>query len=188
MTDDDLDRRLREAMSVAPGADLTARVRSRIAVEPVRSPAWQWRLAAAGGALAVAAVMAVVIVGRSPQLDAPFADPTMPDRANAVQAPIEPVAVVRPDIERRTVAGRAPPWPVAATRRIETPVLQFDSGEAEAFLVLLAFSRAALVGSSPEPTTVVMPVEAPPLQPLDVQPVEVAPLVLADTIVEGGPQ
>lgn len=188
MTDDELDRRLRLAMSVAPSIDLTARVRSRIAEEPVRSPVWRWVPAAAGGALAMVGVVVVAIIARPPLLDSPSAGLVAPERAAAVPAGIEGVDTGRADFEGLTVPTRTPRRATAVAPEAQTRAPRFAPGDAEAFRVLLAFSRAALATTGVEPSEVSMP-EAPlVLQPLDIQPVAIAPLVLVDTTVEGGPQ
>lgn len=62
--------------------------------------------------------------------------------------------------------------------------MQVAPGDAEAFRLLLAFSRTALAA---EPSEVVLPAEPPVLHPLDIEPLAVSPLVVTAAI-EGGPQ
>jgi hypothetical protein len=57
-------------------------------------------------------------------------------------------------------------------------------GDAEAFRLLLAFSRTALAA---EPSEVVLPAEPLVLHPLDIEPLAVSPLVVT-AVIEGGPQ
>lgn len=188
MTDDELDRRLREAVSVAASGDLTARVRARLSAEPGRSPLWRWRPAVAGGALALVGVLAAVIsIARPPLVDAPRVDPT-PGRVEAGPEVIEQANVDRPEVGRSMAPARTTRRAVVVAPDAQAPPPRFAAGDAEAFRVLLAFSRAALATAGVEPSEVSMPDAPLVLQPLDIQPVAIAPLVLVDTTIEGGPQ
>ena len=61
----DIDRMLATALDVRPSADFEARVRQRIASEPVRAPFWRgWRIVLPAAAAAVA-VVAVAVAVRS---------------------------------------------------------------------------------------------------------------------------
>lgn len=195
MTDDELDRRLREAMDVAASPALAARVRARIADEAAPATAWRWLPALAGG-FGVAAVIATLVVRPGPSLP-PVSPVPVETLTAAVVGPdaAAPVAALTPAARRSDapVAGRAVPprsmsvpAPGGALPPASLPALQLAPGDAEAFRVLLAFSRAAAgADGAMEPAAAVDPLNLPPI---DIAPLEIVPLALADDVPEGDPR
>lgn len=186
MTDDDLDRRLRQALGVAPSPDLAARVRARVADAPVAGRLWTWWPAVAGG-LGVAALAAMpIVMGPERPHDEDAHGAVVPDRAAASESALHPVPETRASSASRAAIASSPQTPSHRLSRPEvesiTPEPRLAPGDAEAFRVLLAFSRAALgVGATVDPQA--LESLAPP--PLEVPPLEIAPLALADTVFEG---
>jgi len=103
---DPLDRELASLLSVDPSPEFRARVRARIAGEPLPRPWYlQWRAAAAGAA-AAAFVAGVAIVGvapiRTPPPAVPFVANVRAPSVPAVDAPSQPSRVAA------LVANRSP--------------------------------------------------------------------------------
>jgi hypothetical protein len=89
----DLDRAIREALQVEPGADLPARIRARVAEPPVDS-----RLRVPKFALAAIACAMVAVAGASiwRQTDTFVAEPMLPHRDLIVLSPPSRVVSSRP--------------------------------------------------------------------------------------------
>jgi hypothetical protein len=186
MTDDELDRRLRQALSVSPGVELTTRIRARIADEPEQRPAWRWRAAIAGG-LACAGFAAMVFTSRTAPPDVPVEVATAPAMIAAASDDVATTAV-GPSSPANSPASRAvrrrPVTTVPLAPTVPEPRLA--PGDGEAFRVLLAFSRAAIATTEPDaPLAAVDPLVLPAI---DIVPIVVAPLTLADELIRGGSQ
>lgn len=98
----DLDQMLADALDVQPSADFTARVRQRIASEPMRVPIWHgWRIAvataAAGVAIAAASVAMLSKRGQpAPQVLSARSLPVGPLRPADVRSSRSTLVVDRP--------------------------------------------------------------------------------------------
>jgi len=109
---DPLDRELASLLSVDPSPEFRARVRARIAGEPLPRPWYlQWRAAAAGAA-AAAFVAGVAIVGvapiRTPPPAVPFVANVRAPSVPAVDAPSQPSRVAALVANRRPRRANGP--------------------------------------------------------------------------------
>ena len=104
----DIDRMLATALDVRPSADFEARVRQRIANEPVRAPFWRgWRI------VLPAAAAAVVVVAAGIALRSHVASPV----PQALTARVIRLGEMRPT-DVRPAAVRPAPAVVAAPRSV----------------------------------------------------------------------
>jgi len=108
---DPLDRELASLLSVDPSPEFRARVRARIAGEPLPRPWYlQWR--AAAGAAAAAFVAGVAIVGvapiRTPPPAVPFVANVRAPSVPAVDAPSQPSRVAALVANRRPRRANGP--------------------------------------------------------------------------------
>lgn len=197
MTDDDLDRRLHEALRVVPAPDLAARVRARIANEPPLTPSWRWLPVVAGGA-AIAAVVAT-LVSRGLTLPANDAHGLAGPDVTAVAAlPATPLAV-SPSIAAHAAApvpaigvvrSTAPPrsWPQSTRAAVSHTVTRVAvaPGDAEAYSQVHANSVGAQEPTGPSVPGIA--VDTLIVGRLDVAPLTVAPLVVGDAASLGDPR
>lgn len=173
---DPLDREIASLLDVEASPEFLARVRARVADEPVpgvwRAP-WMFAMA---GTLAVAIVALVVwpspevTPGSTAQAEGPRvagAAPTVP----AAPIPVVPTAQ-RPQSTSRTVAiapGR--------DRRIDIdlPAVVIAANEVNAYTALVASIRQsrfdAAVPAAPDPNPPLEVKELPPVEPLEIEPI-----------------
>jgi hypothetical protein len=112
----DIDRALAEALDVDVSPDFLARVRQRIASEPVRTPFWSgWRIAVPAGLAAVAGAAAIALFSTS----APPAPPRLAARSLASL----PAAPAVADTRRVPLAVEAV-VPAGPARAASAPVRQ----------------------------------------------------------------
>jgi negative regulator of sigma E activity len=98
MNDQSIDRALREALDVSPSPDFVARVRTRIANEPVPHSLWsRWTVWMPVTVCAVAAAIALAVFAVKPEvrLPVPSASEGKPDTTAATNVPLQPVPTVR---------------------------------------------------------------------------------------------
>lgn len=107
----EIDRTLAEALDVDVSPDFMARVRQRIASEPVRAPFWHgWRLAlpvAAAAVVIVAAVVTMLSMRRPVAQSARSLPPESAQPAGVRPAPSVPASAPRPEIVRARVESGA---------------------------------------------------------------------------------
>jgi len=120
MNDQAIDRALREALDVSPSPDFVARVRMRVAYEPVPRSLWsRWTVwtPVAAGALVAAAIVVAIVVG---SLDRVRHEPDGTTSANAPAATDVPLPVPRVREATPDATDVAPlrlaPLPVASGR------------------------------------------------------------------------
>lgn len=200
MTDDELDRRLRDALRAEPSPDLAARIRERIATTPAPPERWRWAPALAGG-LAAAVIVAAVLATRESQPTGP--SPRSAESTRAVAAAAAPgTASPRastPDPGSAIAVGASTRWSQPARPRRSAPVeraLPVAAEDGDIAGAQVAFSPAEAMATeasgltlAPEPLSIPALDIAPlALAPLVVAPLLVAPLAVGEQIIEGGPQ
>lgn len=193
-----IDRLLGEALLVEPSPDLCARVRARVADEPVLSirPAWPWVWAGAAAAMVGLALIAVPAGGwwsTWPQINAGRAQPALPGHGLAPWtpfadgAPHDPVPAIAPAPVR--VPASMPDWP-ATSRHGAQPL--FAPGDRAAFRLLLAYSRAAQPAEAAAAPLTEPGMAATALLPVTIPPIEIADIDIpapgAEGVTEGEPQ
>ena len=162
-----IDRALARALDVDASPDFEARVRRRIADEPMRVPFWRgWRLAvplAAAAALVAAAGVAMLSTpGQSTPRLLAARTITMGETMPAIG---DPVRVDGSGLSMPRVSRRTPPAPAAARANAEPEVL-VPPGQEEALRRFVAGLRAEPGTARPllrATATVDSPVPPPPL-------------------------
>jgi hypothetical protein len=174
-----IDEEIRDALKVEPSPEFLARVRTRIASEPAPS-AWRWSwTVAAGGALAAAAIVAVIW---SPIERRPGPGPGSQAKPSAGAAGPEGPALHENSVVSgfsRTVPRNASDTTVRLKPDTTESALLFDHSEMRALQALIAAARngvtltpaAAAVPPAPmelEPVTdiVIAPITIDPIAPL----------------------
>jgi hypothetical protein len=122
LTDAALDREIESLLAVDPSPEFVARIRARVADQPVAS-GWRWQLPMAA-AVAVTAIVVAIVMWRptatgpsvvAPVQEAGLAHPAPPSLSAVAQAPKDsPRVAVRRDVERvarQRVATPAAPLP-----------------------------------------------------------------------------
>ena len=176
LNDAALDREIESILATEPSAEFLARVRARVADEPVpgvwRAP-WMFAMA---GTLAVAIVALAVWPSPevTPKSNATAEPPRVADSARTVPAP--PAAVAQtprlPPSSPRSVTIA-----VERTRRIDIdlPDVVIADNEVNAYTALVARIRRsrfdAAVPALPNPDAPLEIRELPPVEPLEIEPI-----------------
>jgi len=166
----EIDRALADALDVELSPDFEARVRRRVAGEPMRAPFWRgWRFVvpvAAAAALVVLATLATRNVS-APQ---PLADRPL---ASGQRLPVagDPVRAGRTDVPAPRTARSAPAVPMVARAQAEPEVL-VPREEIEMYRRLIAnaqnVSGAVLVDAPPD-IVAVASISGIPIDPIKIE-------------------
>lgn len=175
MTDEALDRELAAAFAVDHSPEFLARVRSRVAGEPV-APAWRRAWIAFAAPAIVIAVIALVWFrppgqqpARTVARDVALTGPVLPGQA------IAPLSLVAPAIVRR-VGSRAPTNEQQTPREPEV-LISLDEQRAFARLVqLIDEGQLPPDAVAPEAGVPDQALHAIEVVPIDAPPIEITPL------------
>jgi hypothetical protein len=193
MNDAALDRELRALLAVDPSPEFVARVRGRVAAEPMQ-PAWRgWGMLtyvgrgfspAAALAAAAAAIAIAVVVSRPPQAPARTA-------VASHDIGLPPAVVVPPTTQTNRASAAIP----VATRRVSAPPVQrtaapeivIDPAETRALIWLIRATRegrldlpAAVRATLPSAT------DLPAIDPIVIAPLTIDPLNVNGSTAEEG--
>ena len=175
VTDESLDREIESLLAVESSPEFLARVRARVAEEPLPR---RWRASsmfasAAAVAAVVVALMAWPASEPAPSRPALVEPPHIADAGPAiVSAPVtQPSPVPKPV---SVSAGAAVPAPDRAID-IALPEVVIAGNEVEAYTALVASIRQsrfeAAVPAAPDPDTPLEVKELPPVEPLEIEPI-----------------
>jgi hypothetical protein len=178
------DREIQDALKVDPSPEFLARVRTRIANEPAPSPwRWSWNLVTAG-ALAAAAVIAVVIARpaapRPERVQAARPAETRPEARAPERQPAPPSHLAKPGAER-SAAGfahhRAPLVSGFSRTAAAGPEILIDPRQARALRQLIAGVRDGRVDlSAAQKSVTSAPMELAPVTDIVIAPITIEPL------------
>jgi hypothetical protein len=169
----EVDRTLAEALDVDVSPDFMARVRQRIADEPMRAPFWRgWRLvlpAAAAAVVLVAVGVSMLSTRRPaapPSLSARSLPPESAQPAGVRPAPSVPASAPRPAIVRARVPSGAPSTAAPAEPEVLVP-----REEIEMYRRLIAEAQTvpgALIVAAPPDIVAVRTISEIPIDPIKI--------------------
>jgi hypothetical protein len=175
VTDESLDREMESLLAVEPSPDFLARVRARVAEEPLpRRWRTSWMFASAAAvAAAVVALLAWPASEQAPSRPAPVEPPHIVDAGRAiVSAPVtQPSPVPKPV---SVSAGAAVPAPDRAID-IALPEVMIAGNEVAAYTALVASIRQSRFDVAvPAALDLDAPIEIkglPPIEPIEIEPI-----------------
>jgi hypothetical protein len=174
LTDSALDHEIEKTLSVDPSREFLARVRLRVANEPMRG-AWgfTWKLAGAGIAVTAIVVVAVGVLWQGHQ-----SPPTVP-RAGLSH---EPALVPRPgELALPEQPSSAAPARSRFVQRRAEPEVLISREESAALRQLFADISARRVDLSVFPNTVPAAVPLAPIDEIKIDPIRENPLISIGT-------
>jgi hypothetical protein len=139
MNDQSIDRALLDALAVSPSLDFVARVRTRIANEPVPHSLWsRWTvwMPVTVGAVAAAIAVAVFVAKPEVRLPVPRASEGKPDTTAATNVPLQPVPTVR--LPAPSVREGKPDTAAATGNAHREPEILISQSESAALRQLIA--------------------------------------------------
>ena len=176
LNDSSLDREIESILAAEPSAEFLARVRARVADEPLPA-VWRapWIFAMAG-TLAVGIVALAVWPSSevTPTSQAPVEPPRIAEAAPAI-AP-SPLPSPRP-VPERVTAARGDAAAIERDRAvdIELPEVVLADNEVKTFASLVARIRQSrfdvAIPAAPNPDTPLEVKELPPVEPLEIEPI-----------------
>jgi hypothetical protein len=191
---DDAFEALRQALTVEPSANLAARVRERVRLEPVGSPSAWWRRPAFAGAAALAAVLVSAIAWQLWPSSRPGANATLRSAIESQQsssAPSPQPLAMTPSMRSEVAKVASPPRSLARARSVSDlaagrPAYESQAAEVivsadertalDRFLLEVRAGRASVPQpqagreASIDPMPEIAPIEIPllkPISPLD---------------------
>lgn len=178
LTDAALDREIEIALAVDPSPDFEARVRMRVASEPVPAPFWlSWKFMTAGATVAAIVVAAVVLRPHEKTVVAPVPQTAASRAAQAA----EPVAQTVSPVAQASRPANA--WPKSHATIVGRPgnvtgaEILLDPAETRALRRLIAGARDGRIDLEPvlrasTPTAM----DLPPIGVIDIPSITIDPI------------